>query len=231
MPNILITGCNKGIGLELSKQYLADGWRVYATARRPDLADELNALQDSSDGLLSVHQLDVGDSLQRQQLANELVNIPLDILLNNAGIWGQMGSNFENTEEEKWLEGFRINTIAPMQMMQLFANNVARSRQKIIANMSSKMGSIDDNGSGSSYVYRSSKAALNMVSKSASIDLQPLGITVVILHPGWVRTDMGGPHGEINTQQSAENMRKILSNLTAEDAGTFFDIDGSTIAW
>lgn len=231
MKNILITGCNKGIGLELVRQYLQEGWRVMATARKPERADELNNLLVNSKGKLTVYKLDVTDKVQRDKLANELAGVPIDILINNAGSWGQAGANFHNTDEQKWLNGFQVNTIAPMQMMQTFVENVGASERRIIANMSSKMGSIDDNGSGGSYVYRSSKAALNMVSKSAAIDLQPLGISVVILHPGWVQTDMGGPHGEINVQQSAQNLRKILSGVTLKDSGTFFDIDGSVIPW
>lgn len=231
MPSILITGANKGIGLELTRQYLANGWHVYATAREPEFADDLSLLGNNNPEQLSIKQLDVTNAAQRNALVKSLQNIPLDILLNNAGAWGQIGANFESTNEEKWLEGFRVNTVAPMQMMQCFAKNVALSELRIIANMSSKMGSIDDNGSGGSYVYRSTKTALNMISKSAAIDLQPQGITVVILHPGWVRTDMGGPHGEINVQQSAKALKGILSNVTRDDAGTFYDIDGSTIAW
>ena len=230
MPTILITGANKGIGLELTKQYLANDWCVHATARKPELAEKLSKLT-ADYNKLTVHKLDVTNALQRNTLANELLNVPIDILLNNAGAWGQMGSNFENTNENKWLDGLRVNTIAPMQMMQLFVNNVATSELKIIANMSSKMASIDDNTSGGSYVYRSSKIALNMVSKSAAIDLQAKGISVVILHPGWVRTDMGGPYGEINTYESAQALRKILSKVTLNDSGRFFDIDGSIIPW
>jgi len=229
MPNILITGCNKGIGLALVEKYLAEGWHVYATARKPDEASALLALQ--SNPHLHIYKLDVGNDIQRKTLESELDGIPLDILLNNAGIWGQMGATFESTDEKQWLEGFRINTIAPMQMMQAFAKNVAASELKIMANMSSKMGSIDDNGSGSSYVYRSTKTALNMISKSAAIDLKTRGISVVILHPGWVRTDMGGAYGEINTQQSAQALHSILDQVTLADSGTFYDIDGSTIAW
>ena len=230
MPSILITGCNKGIGLSLVKQYLGLDWQVYATARQPQKAHELLALANDHKNL-QIHTLDVCNAEQRNALAQALQDITIDILINNAGIWGQMGSNFTNTDEQKWLNAFQVNTIAPMQMMQTFAANIAASNIGIIANMSSKMGSIDDNGSGSSYVYRSSKTALNMVSKSAAIDLQPMGITVIILHPGWVRTEMGGPQGEINVQQSTQRLQKILSAVTPADAGKFYDIDGSVIAW
>ena len=118
-----------------------------------------------------------------------------------------------------------------MQMMEAFLTHVAASKHKLIAAMSSKMGSMADNGSGGSYIYRSSKAALNAVMKSAAIDLAPRGVKVAILHPGWVQTDMGGPDAEITVAESVGRLREILGSVTPENSGTFFDIDGSTIPW
>jgi len=227
---ILITGSNRGIGLELAKQYAESGWRVLACCRSPDNAGKLSDLADQYNKL-SIHKLDVTDSGQIQSLVNELQDQPLDILFNNAGVYGPYDAGFENVNETEWLECLRVNTIAPMLIIQAFVENVAMSERKLIATMSSKMGSMTDNGSGGSYVYRSSKAALNAVMKSASIDLRPRGIKVAILHPGWVLTDMGGPNAEINVNECVNNLRKNINNVNLENTGCFLEIDGSVIPW
>lgn len=227
---ILITGSNRGIGLELVNQYAAAGWRVFACARAPQSAVELNKLAQSFSNV-SVHTLDVTNSEQIQSLVKELKNQPLDILFNNAGIYGPGNAGFGNTDEAAWLECFRINTISPMKICEAFVDNVAMSQHKLMAAMSSKMGSMADNGSGGSYIYRSSKAALNAVMKSVSIDLQSKHIKVAILHPGWVQTDMGGSNAEITVDECVSHLRKNLDNVTAENSGSFFEIDGSVIPW
>ena len=228
--SILVTGSNRGIGLELVKQYADAGWRVYACCRKPELASELNQLSDNN-AQISVHALDVSDTSQINVLEKELKGKAIDILLNNAGIYGPNDARFGNTNEQQWLECIRINTIAPMKVMEAFVENVAASQRKLIATMSSKMGSMADNGSGGSYIYRSSKAAVNAVMKSASIDLKPRGIKVAILHPGWVKTDMGGPDAEITSEECVNNLRKNLGNVSLDNSGTFFEIDGSVIPW
>lgn len=227
----VITGTNRGIGLELARQYAAEGWRVYAACRSPETAESLNRLAADSGGRVSVHPLDVTNAAQVRGLAAVIADDPVDLLLNNAGSYGPDAVRFGNTDETGWIENFRTNVIGPMKMMEALADNVAASRLRLIASLSSKMGSMADNGSGGAYIYRSGKAALNAVMKSAAIDLAPRGITAVVLHPGWVRTDMGGPHGEIDAQTSARRMRELLSRVGPEDAGSFFDIDGSIIPW
>ena len=227
---ILITGSNRGIGLELVHQYATQGWQVEACCRHPEQATELNRLADKFPDI-SLHALDVTQQDQVQKLATDLQDHPIDILFNNAGIYGPYDAVFGNTDEAAWLECLRTNVIAPMKMMEAFLPHVAASRHKLIAAMSSKMGSMADNGSGGSYIYRSSKAALNAVMKSAAIDLAPEGVKVAILHPGWVKTDMGGPNAEITVTESVGRMREILASVTSENSGTFFDIDGSVIPW
>jgi NAD(P)-dependent dehydrogenase (short-subunit alcohol dehydrogenase family) len=227
---ILITGSNRGIGLELVHQYAAQGWQVHACCRRPDQATALNRLGEQFPDI-TLHTLDVAQQGQVQQLAAHLHDHPIDILFNNAGIYGPDDAVFGNTDEARWLECLHINVIAPMKMMEAFLTHVAASKHKLIAAMSSKMGSMADNGSGGSYIYRSSKAALNAVMKSAAIDLAPRGVKVAILHPGWVQTDMGGPNAEITVAQSVGRMREILGTVTPKNSGTFFDIDGSSIPW
>lgn len=129
------------------------------------------------------------------------------------------------------MQAFRINTMAPLKMVEAFAAHIQRGTVKIIASITSKMGSIADNGSGGSYLYRSGKTALNMVVKSLSIDLKPSGITAVVFHPGWVKTNMGGPNAMITTGQSVSGMRQVISRLTTADSGKFFAYDGQDIPW
>ncbi len=232
MPTLLITGANRGLGLELTKQYADDGWDIHACCRLPQQADDLNVLVAQSNGLVQVHQLDVCNDQQRTALAQQLSGQPLDVLFNNAGIYGNWDyQSFGSTNAEEWENVFRANVIAPMQMMETFVDNVVASEQKIIANMTSKMGSMGDNSGGTSYIYRSSKAAMNAIGTSAAIDLRPRGIKVALLHPGWVQTDMGGPNAEYTVEQSATALRNNLASMTGADNGRFIDIDGSTIPW
>ncbi len=231
MKTLLITGANRGIGLELSKQYLEAGWNVIACCRKPDVAKQLNRLANDYPNRCSIKALDVKNVNQIKRLSEELKHQPIDILLNNAGVYGYSATEFGETDSEAWDEAVAVNVLAPMKMMEFFVNHVAKSDNKIIASMSSKMASMDDNSSGGSYAYRATKAALNAVMVSASHDLRHLGITALILHPGWVRTDMGGPNGELSVEQSASMLKKILDNCTIEDSGCFFDIDGTIIPW
>lgn len=232
MLNILLTGTNRGIGLELTRQYLADGWRIYACCREPSKADTLNALAASSKGQVTVHTLDISSDEQRRALAAELSGVPLDILFNNAGVYGNPSyQGFGQSNVADWQRTLDINVIAPMQMMELFAENVAVSNLKIVANVSSKMASMGDNGSGGAYIYRSSKAALNAISVSAAKNLAERGIKIAVLHPGWVRTDMGGENGELSVEESANALRKNLAPMSEADSGRFMDTDGTTIPW
>ncbi len=231
MPTLLITGANRGIGLELCKQYIKEGWRVFATCRTPERAKELNALAAKNKELLSIHALEVSDEQQISRLQKALKNVPIDVLLNNAGVYGNGATEFGKTDKAAWNEAVAVNLLAPMKMMEHFVDNVAKSEKKIIASISSKMGSIADNSSGGSYAYRATKAALNAIMVSAAHDLKHLDITALILHPGWVRTEMGGPNGEISAEESATLLRQTLSRCTLKDSGCFFDIDGSIIPW
>ena len=230
MPTLLITGANRGIGLELCKQYLNDDWVVHACCRNPKKATELNKLAETSDKL-TLHELEVTKEKQMDALKKALKGKPVDILINNAGVHALGASQFGKTDDEAWEEAVAVNLIAPMKMMEHFVENIAMSDKKIIASMSSKMGSMEDNGSGGAYAYRATKAALNAVMVSAAHDLHHLDITALILHPGWVRTDMGGPHGEISVKQSGEMLRNILAECDITDSGKFFDIDGTIIPW
>lgn len=230
MNTILITGSNRGIGLELVKQYASNNWRVLACCRIPEQAKELRALASKNQNII-IYRLDVSSSEQIAELADELIKTPIDILFNNAGIYGPHNVSFGNTDTDQWLECFKINCIAPMKVTEALVENVAQSQLKTIATMSSKMGSMTDNGSGGSYLYRSSKAALNAVMRSAAIDLKHRQIKLAILHPGWVKTAMGGVNAEINTRECVLQLQSTLENLTLQNSGSFFEIDGSIIPW
>lgn len=234
MKTTLITGTNRGIGLEFCKQYALDGWRVFACARRPEKADALNALADRYPGQVVLRALDVADHAQIDELARSLSGESIDLLLNNAGIYGDShhaGGVFKNMDYEAWTRTFLVNTMATLKMSQAFASQIARSNQKKIVTISSKMGSIADNGGGGSYMYRSSKAAVNMVVKSLAVDLKSAGVIATVLHPGWVKTDMGGPNALIPATQSVTGMRQVIGRLTLADSGRFIAYDGELIPW
>ena len=229
-PTILITGANRGIGLELSEQFAEDGWQVLACCRNPDDAGQLQALNER--GLaIELHALDVTDYEQMATLAEQLANRPIDILLSNAGIYGSKGTGFGQVDAEEWRQVLEVNTIAPLMLTQAFVEQVAASQQKLVAVISSKVGSIADNSSGGSYVYRSSKTAVNQVVKSLSIDLADRGISVISLHPGWVQTEMGGPNAEIGTDESVSGLKSILQSAGRAQSGQFIEFNGDSIPW
>jgi NAD(P)-dependent dehydrogenase (short-subunit alcohol dehydrogenase family) len=164
-------------------------------------------------------------------LANQIQNEPIDILMNNAGIWGPQNQSFGFTDPVAWLEVFKVNTIAPQLLAEAFIHNIAKSQLKIIANMVSSMGSITLNTFGGFPIYRSTKAALSAITKSMAIDLKDKNITVIALHPGWVKTDMGGPNAKITAEESVKGLKSILSQLSIKDSGTFIGYNGDELAW
>jgi NAD(P)-dependent dehydrogenase (short-subunit alcohol dehydrogenase family) len=229
--NILITGANRGIGLEMVKYSMQQGWRVFACCRNPHNADSLFNIAQLSNGQISVHIADMQELSTLQALSYELRHDPIDMLINNAGIYGSDKNKFGAVDVESWLQSFQVNCIAPLKMVEAFAEQLLMGKGKLVACMSSKMASMADNGSGNSYIYRSSKAALNAVVKSLSIDLKEQGIISVALHPGWVKTEMGGANAEITARECVEQLFAHLSSLTLDDSGRFIDIDGSDIPW
>jgi NAD(P)-dependent dehydrogenase (short-subunit alcohol dehydrogenase family) len=199
MPSALITGANRGLGLEFARQYLADGWQVYAACRDPESASELRRLADGSGQKLLIIGLDVTDPLSIKAAAAELAGRAIEVLLNNAGVGGVRGQTIGNIDYKAWAKVLDVNTLGPMRVAEAFVDNVARSERKLIVTIISGMGSIADNTSGGAFAYRSSKAAVNMVMRSLAIDLAPRGITCVVVNPGWVQTDMGGSPRHLNT--------------------------------
>ncbi len=233
MQTLLITGANRGIGLEFCKQYAAVGWRVLACCREPGKADALNKLAARYPDLIQLHALDVTDHAQIEQLARTLTDEAIDLLINNAGVYpaADKRGGFGHTDYAEWMAAFNINSMAPLKMVEAFIKQIARSKLKLIVTITSQMGSIDDNSSGGSYLYRSSKAAANMVVKSLSVDLKDKGVTSVAFNPGWVKTDMGGPNAMIPVEQSVADMRKVIAGLTLADTGKFIGNDGVVIPW
>ena len=228
-PSVVITGANRGIGLELVSQYLADDWQVYACCRRPELATQLAGL--ALDSTLSIHQLDVANPESVKKLSLALLEQPIDLLINNAGIYGGERQSFGDIDYDQWKQVLDVNTLGPYRVSTALANQVGNSARRLMVNVSSAMGSIERYTTGGHYIYRSSKAALNMVTVNLAHDLRSRGITVLSVHPGWVRTDMGGSSADISTQTSAAGLRQLISNATIEDSGRFFSWDGSALPW
>ena len=227
MPSVLITGANRGLGLEFTRQYAADGWRVFAACRDPAGARDLAAVE----GDVSAETLDVDDGPQVATLANKLSGHPIDVLINNAGIYGPKDVTRDTVVYDAWGQVFRTNAMSPLAVSAAFAANVAQGGQKKIITLSSIMGSIAENDSSGDFIYRSSKAAVNAVMKSLAGDLKSEGITVVVLHPGWVRTDMGGPDASIEAPESVTGMRAVIAGLKESDSGRFLNYDGTEIPW
>ena len=228
-PSVVVTGANRGIGLELVSQYLADGWQVYGCCRRPESATQLAGL--ASNSALSIHQLDVGNPDSVEKLALALSEQSIDLLINNAGIYGGERQSFGDIDYAQWAQVLEVNTLGPYRVSTALANQVGSSGRRLMVNVSSAMGSIERYTTGGHYIYRSSKAALNMVTVNLAHDLRSRGITVLSVHPGWVRTDMGGSSADISTKTSAAGLRQLISNATIEDSGRFFSWDGSALPW
>ena len=232
MRTMLITGANRGIGLEFVRQYAADGWRVVACCRKPAAVEALNRLAAQYPDQITVHALDVTDHAQIDRLAQTLAEQPIDLLINNAGVYPPArGDALGETDYAAWQQAFAVNTMAPLKITEAFIQRIARSELKTIVTITSKMGSLADNRGGGSYIYRSSKAGVNIVMKSLSIDLNPQKIIAVVLHPGWVKTDMGGPGALISAEQSVTGMRRVIGNLTLKDSGKFYAFDGKEVPW
>jgi NAD(P)-dependent dehydrogenase (short-subunit alcohol dehydrogenase family) len=231
MPTTLITGANRGLGLEFARQYAADGWQVCAACRNPKSASELHRLADARGHSLQILALDVTKPASVNAAAAKLDGLAIDLLLNNAGVGGTRGETIGNIDYKAWAKVLDVNTMGPLRVSEAFVDHVARSGRKLIVTLTSGMGSIVDNTSGGSFAYRSSKAAVNMVMRSLAIDLAPRGITCVVVNPGWVQTDMGGSHATLTPAESVSRLRRLIDNLGPAQSGKFFNHDGREYAW
>lgn len=228
---ILITGANRGLGLEFCRQYAEAGWRVIAACRQPDAAQTLKQLAEEY-ASLQIEELDVANFTQIDALAERLAEETIDILLNNAGVYGDDAEHsFGHLDYQQWTTTLAINTMAPIKMAEAFLPLIESGKNKLIVSVSSLMGSIADNSSGGSLLYRSSKAGLNAVMKSLAIDLRPRHIGVLILHPGWVKTDMGGSNAPLSIEESVTGMCKQIKEFTLDKTGSFVVYNGEIAPW
>lgn len=225
MQTYLITGANRGIGLEMTTQALKLGLCVIATCRDPASATELSTLE----GSLEVHALDVTDDASINAVAKKLGRMKLDALINNAGYMATQQS-VEDMDYEEWMTSFAINSIAPWRVSVAFANRLEASSCARVATISSQMGSLARAGS-DRVAYRSSKAAANMAMRTLALEWEPRGITVCMLHPGWVKTDMGGNNANLGVHDSAAGLLEVIDGLTLKDTGRFLDYEGKTMPW
>jgi len=230
MPTVLLTGANRGIGLEFVRQYAGEGWRIIAGCRDPQGATELQELA-SSQGNIEVRSLEVSDEAAIKRLAEELAGTPVDLLLLNAGVIGSECASLGQMNQADWLRVLTINTVAPALMIQAFREHVAASELKTIVALSSILGSITNNDTGGLYSYRASKSALNHICRSAAIDLREQGIKVLPVHPGWVQTDMGGPDAQISTETSVSGLIRVIGKATDKQSGKLIDYRGKEMGW
>lgn len=222
-PIVLITGANRGLGLEFARQYAEAGWTVIGTARRPAQATDLKALD------AEILALDVADRDSVEALAAELEGRAIDMLINNAGIFPRV-SEIDKVNADDYAQTLMVNTLGPVLVTQALMPNLRRGELKRIVNITSQLGSIERN-SGGFYGYRESKAALNMFTKTLASELGPDGFICLAIHPGWVRTDMGGQNANLSPQESVSAMRAVIANVTADDNGAYRGYSGDPVAW
>jgi len=230
MTSVLITGANRGLGFEFASQYAADGWRVFAACRDPAAASELQRLAQNKN-MLSIVALDVTDGESVRVAARQHKDVAIDVLINSAGIAGASGQTTGNVDYKSWAHVLEVNTMGPLRVLECFIEHIARSERRLVVTITSGMGSLADNKSGGSIAYRSSKAAVNMVMRSAAIDLAPRRINCVLVNPGWVRTDMGGPKAPLSPRESVTAMRRIIETFGPKHSGKFYNYDGREYPW
>ncbi|MGL6259914.1 SDR family oxidoreductase [Vibrio sp. WXL210] len=229
MSTVLITGANRGLGLEFVRQYLDKGWKVLAACRAPQQASQL--LELSTVGHVELLKLDVTSEKDINELGKTLEGRAIDHLILNAGVLGDECAKLGEMTQSKWLEVLNVNAVAPALLIQALRENVAASEHKTIVGISTRVASIGDNGSGNMYSYRTSKAALNQILVSAAKNLAEQGVKTVAVHPGWVQTDMGGQDATFTPQESVAGIINVAESITLETSGTFRVFDGSAIEW
>ena len=237
MPTVLITGANRGLGLEFSRQYAADGWKVIACCRNPDAADELAGIAAGHTDVV-IEKLDVVDHAAIEALGKKYAGVPIDVLLNNAGIIGPIPiaenierQHFGSMEYDVWEDVLRVNTFAPVKMAEVFLENVAASEQKKIVTISSTVGSITEMAI-PGLAYASSKTALNRVMTIIAGQVKERGIIVAMYCPGYVKTRMDAfGYAMVEIPDSIAALRPMIAELTIEQTGSYTGHDGRTIGW
>jgi NAD(P)-dependent dehydrogenase (short-subunit alcohol dehydrogenase family) len=236
MPTVLITGANRGLGLEFVRQYEGEGWDVIACCREPRDADQLHAVADEASHV-RIEPLDVSDFPAVDALAHALRDTPIDLLLNNAGVFGprvtaenDWRQSFGHLDYALWQRVLAVNLLAPVKMCEAFINHVAASEKRRMAVISSKLASIATTEPGH-YFYRTSKAALNSAMATLAVELRSQGIAVGIYCPGWVATDMGGRGAPLTPAESVAGLRQHLDALDMSSSGVFTHHDGEVLPW
>jgi len=230
METVLITGAGRGIGLELTRIFLRKGRRVLATYRGLAVPDPLDELERGANGALRTLRLEITDGASIAVLREELSGDVVDVLINNAGTSGGDHQSLDDMDYDAWLGAFEVNTLAPFRLAAALRTNLKRSDRPRIVTLSSQMGSLHRKSTGS-HAYRSSKAAVNKVMQVLAVELASDGIIVCPVHPGWVRTDMGGPMGEISVNESAAGLVALIESLTPERSGRFWTWEGIEHPW
>jgi NAD(P)-dependent dehydrogenase (short-subunit alcohol dehydrogenase family) len=217
--------------LEFTRQYLAEGWTVIAACRNPGAARGLQDLEAKSNGALTVVELAVTDGASVKRAAGRLQGRAIDVLVNGAGIYGGGGQKLGSLDYEDWRQVLEVNLLGPARVCEAFLDGVERSDRRLIVTITSGMGSLTDNTSGGSILYRTSKAAVNMLMRTSALDLKARGITCIVVNPGWVKTDMGGPNAKLSPEESIRAMRRLIAKLGPGDSGKFYNYDGREYPW
>lgn len=231
MSTVLITGANRGIGLEMTKLYAAAGHRVLACCRAPARADKLAAVAAQHEGVRPLG-VEITSGASVAALRQTVGEQPIDVLLNNAGAPGPAPQNqsLANMDYDGWLEAFNVNTLAPLRVLQAFRGNLAAGTNPRAVTITSQMGALGLDMV-AMYAYCTSKAAVNKLMRLASFELKKEGITVALIHPGWVRTDMGGPQAQISPEESAAGIVSVIEKLSLAETGCFKKWNGETHVW
>ena len=230
MAIVVITGANRGIGLELARAYAQAGDRVFAFCRSPGDAANLDDLTRASGGKLTVHAMDVADGASVSAAAAVVGDAPVDILINNAGVSGGRATSLEGVDFEDWVETLNVMIVGPFRVVRAFLPNLAAAAGARVMTVSSQMGA-STWPMGGAYPYVSAKAGVNRAMKSLALDLKARDIVVSVIHPGWVRTDMGGASADLSPEESAAGIHKVIADLTMADTGKFYKWNGDIHPW
>jgi NAD(P)-dependent dehydrogenase (short-subunit alcohol dehydrogenase family) len=231
METVLITGANRGIGLELARQYLKKPSRVFATSRTPESAPSLSELKHSYPDTLQILPLEVTDDRSVQTLVEALRGETIDVLINNAGVSGGKQQDIQSMDYAWWAHTLAVNAIAPFRVTVALLDNLRQSRNPRIITLSSQLGSMLRTTTTGFYAYRSSKAAVNKVMQGLAVDLRSENMIVCPIHPGWVQTDMGGANADLSAQESASGLIQLIDRLKLSDSGRFFKWNGEEHPW
>lgn len=228
MGTVLITGANRGIGLELARQYAGSGDDVIACVRNPDAADALKEL--AKQGKVRIEQMDMADFDSIARARARIGDQPIDIVINNAGAVGGARQGIDDFDIDEWHKTLNVNTIAPLLVARAFKSNLAASGNGKLMNITSQLAA-STWPMGGMLIYSTTKAALSKIAQILAIDWKAEPITIALMHPGWVKTDMGGPHAQLSVEDSASGIRNVIAGLTKADSGKFYKWNGEIHPW